>query len=76
MSEFYFGQDEYKKLDKIFSNGLEILSMHDSWDQIKEEGINKHKEIVNQTHKLHRETRDSCEVVINLLKPKLKIGKA
>lgn len=76
MSEFYFGGAEYKKLDKIFSNGLDILGMYDSWEQVKEEDINKHKEIVKKTHELHRETRDSCEVVINLLKPKLKIGKA
>ncbi len=72
LSEFYYGTNEYEKLKKIFDDSSEIKNLSDKWDLVAEK--DKKQALIEETQKLHRATREHCTEIIEVLKPKLRIG--
>jgi len=76
LSEFYFGINEYEKMKRLFDDSTEILNLVSLWEITKETENEKYQTLVKKTKALHRETRDRCENVADLLKKKLKLCNA
>lgn len=75
LAEFYYPKEYAVGFEEIFDESLKLFSLKDSWETERESrSPEDYKQLVRDTHSLHRATRDKCSSLADSLKPFLRIG--
>lgn len=76
LSEFYFKNPIYQRLETAFRLSLEMLAKNDEWVMAKEEGSCNAKDLSARRHEIHRSLRDECFSIAEAMKENLRLAKA
>lgn len=76
LSEFYFKNPIYQRLETAFRQSLDMLAKNDEWALTKEEGSSNAKDLNTQRHAIHRALRDECFSIADAMKEDLRLAKA
>jgi hypothetical protein len=76
LSEFYFSNSLYQRLNAALTNSFELLSKNDEWSTAKEDGNSNSVDISNQRHAIHRALRDECFSIAEAMKKNLRLDRS
>ena len=74
LTEFYFNDTIYQRLNTVFNDALKLLSKNAQWEEAKRAGDPEAKTLNGERYKLAQAIRDECFSAADAMKSKLRVG--